>query len=147
MSRTAFLLFEPMPTPRGPPMPATAPDILLIEDDPMTRLIMRSLLQDSGYTVREAEDGKIALQSMKSHKPDLAVLDFYLPDMNGAEVMAALALLKISMPIIVVTGYDDPDLAERVLKAGASRFVHKDSQCAYLRDLPSIVADTLGTAT
>ena len=123
-------------------MPTSA-DILLIEDDPMTRMIMRSLLQDSGYHVREAEDGQGALETMKHEEPDLAILDFYLPDMNGVEVIAAVTTLQISMPIIVVTGYDDPKLAQQVLDAGAQRFVHKDSQCAYLRQLPAIIADAL----
>ncbi len=126
-------------------MPPPA-DILLIEDDPMTRMIMRSLLQESGYHVREAEDGEKALETMKSREPDLAVLDFYLPDMNGVQVINALTTLEITMPIIVVTGYDDPELARQVLKAGAKKFVHKDSQCTYLRELPAIIAEALETA-
>lgn len=119
------------------------PDILLVEDDPMTRLIMRSMLQESGYQVREVDEGKLALKALQEAAADLVVLDYYLPDMNGGEVITALGALVDTLPIIVVTGYDDPKLARRVLDAGATRFVHKDSDCLYLRELPGIVAETL----
>lgn len=119
------------------------PDILLVEDDPMTRLIMRSMLQESGYHVREVEEGRQALRALQDVAADLVVLDFYLPDMNGGEVITALGSLVETLPIIVVTGYDDPKLARQVLDAGATRFVHKDSDCLYLRQLPHIVAQTL----
>ena len=118
-------------------------DILLVEDDPMTRLIMRSLLQESGYRVREVDEGHLAVTTLQEEGADLVVLDYYLPDMNGSDVLKALGRLLEKMPVIVVTGYDDPRLAEGVLEAGASRFVHKDSDCKYLRELPEIVAETL----
>lgn len=124
-------------------MTQDTPDILLVEDDPMTRLIMRSMLQESGYKVREVDEGSLALKALQESTADLVVLDYYLPDMNGGEVITALGTLVDTLPIIVVTGYDDPNLAKQVLSAGATRFVHKDSDCLYLRELPGIVAETL----
>jgi CheY-like chemotaxis protein len=61
--------------------------ILLVEDEPVFRLIYRGVLQNAGYTVIEAPDGQAGWEMIRQQKPDLVLLDLILPRMSGHEVL------------------------------------------------------------
>jgi signal transduction histidine kinase/CheY-like chemotaxis protein len=87
----------------NPPCP-----ILLVEDDPATRSMMRTLLEKAGCVVTEAENGEIALASMARARPSLIFLDLMMPVMDGfefADIVRAHAEWQ-SIPIVVVTAHD-----------------------------------------
>ena len=80
--------------------------ILVVEDNPITRKMMRFALESEGYRVSEAEDGRAALTLAGDGPPDLVLQDYVLPDMDGLQLIEGLRRLsKMSTtPIIVVTG-------------------------------------------
>lgn len=64
--------------------------VLVVDDDPNTRLLVRSVLSYAGHTVFEASDGATALSAAAAHRPDLLLLDLSLPGMSGPEFLRAL---------------------------------------------------------
>jgi PAS domain S-box-containing protein len=92
--------------PRPPPPEATPVQVVLVvEDNPITRRLLRVTLELGEYDVLDAGDAREALALVATRRPDLLILDFVLPDMDGLELLAALrARLKWDVPAIVVTG-------------------------------------------
>jgi len=81
--------------------------IVVIDDDDGVRAVIRQALADAGFDVQEAIDGPSGLRLLASHQPDLAVIDFMMPGMNGAEVARRAQALRPSLPIVFVSGYAD----------------------------------------
>jgi CheY-like chemotaxis protein len=103
--------------------------ILVVEDDPETRLLIRVALEKSGYRVTEAENGASALEQLAAEddRCDLATLDLQLPDMNGIEILQALrdSLRNAFLPVIIATGTEDPKVQQQLFQAGADDFIVK----------------------
>jgi PAS domain S-box-containing protein len=79
--------------------------VLVVEDNPITRKMLRVALELGGYTVLDAGDGRAALEIAETQRPDLLVLDFILPDMDGLDLLAeARRRLAAEVPAVVVTG-------------------------------------------
>ena len=98
--------------------------LLFIEDDDSIRLALRLALEDEGYEVREADDGRSGLQSFAREEPDLVLLDLRLPDISGFEVCRTLRKSSI-VPIIIVTAQTDTYDLVAGLEAGADDYVMK----------------------
>ncbi len=98
--------------------------LLFIEDDDSIRLALRLALEDEGYEVREAADGRSGLEAFAQHEPDLVLLDLRLPDIGGFEVCRALRSSSI-VPIIIVTAQTDTYDLVAGLEAGADDYVTK----------------------
>jgi CheY-like chemotaxis protein len=82
--------------------------VLLVEDDLMTRQMMRSMLEKLGWSVSEAENGRLALQQVAQKRPALILLDLVMPEMDGFEFASELHRNTEwqSIPIVVLTGKD-----------------------------------------
>lgn len=98
--------------------------LVLIEDDHEVREALRLSLEDEGYEVLEAADGRSGLEAVQSNAPDLVLLDLRLPDLSGFEVCRRLRSRSL-VPIIVVTAQDDTHDLVASLEAGADDFVTK----------------------
>jgi DNA-binding response OmpR family regulator len=98
--------------------------LLFIEDDDAIRLALSMALEDEGYEVREAPDGKSGLAAFAEREPDLVLLDLRLPDMSGFEVCRSLRATSI-VPIIIVTAQMDTYDLVAGLEAGADDYVTK----------------------
>ncbi len=98
--------------------------LLFIEDDDHIRLALRLALEDEGYDVREAPDGRSGLAAFESKEPDLVLLDLRLPDLSGFEVCRAIRKKSI-VPIIIVTAQTDTYDMVAGLEAGADDYVTK----------------------
>ena len=98
--------------------------LLFIEDDDQIRLALRLALEDEGYQVREAADGRAGLAAFHADEPDLVLLDLRLPDMSGFEVCRALRAMSI-VPIVMVTAQTDTNDMVAGLEAGADDYVTK----------------------
>lgn len=85
----------------------TKPFIVIADDEPQIRKMLRVTLEAADFRVEEAENGKNALKMVSSLKPDLLLLDLGLPDMDGTDVIAAIRQFS-KMPILVLSirGYD-----------------------------------------
>jgi CheY-like chemotaxis protein len=79
--------------------------VLLVEDDSITRQMMRRLLEKEGWRIDEAENGRIALDKLKEHPPQLILLDLMMPEMDGFEFVSHLRRNKEwrDIPVVVVT--------------------------------------------
>ncbi|MEW6368426.1 MAG: response regulator [Acidobacteriota bacterium] len=90
-------------------------DILVADDESIIRLGLKGILEEAGHTVYTASDGLAAVRLMENLKPDLAILDIKMPEMDG--ISAARALLDRSpMPIIFLTAYGERELIERAAR-------------------------------
>jgi CheY-like chemotaxis protein len=93
----------------GPAPRIPAARILIVDDDPGVRSFLAGAVADLGHSVREAEDGPAALAAIGQSLPDLMLVDFAMPGMNGAEVARAARELHPELPIVFVTGYAQSD--------------------------------------
>jgi len=98
--------------------------LLFIEDDDAIRMALTLALEDEGYEVREAADGKAGLAAFAEREPDLVLLDLRLPDLSGFEVCRSLRANSI-VPIIIVTAQTDTYDLVAGLEAGADDYVTK----------------------
>ncbi|MBV8168280.1 MAG: response regulator [Alphaproteobacteria bacterium] len=109
-------------------------DILIVDDDPVVRALMRSSLEGDGFAVREAEDGEAALALCAQHRPDLMVVDVVMPRLDGYalchEIRARPDLAYI--PILMATGLDDVSSITQAYEAGATDFIAKPIQWVIL---------------
>ncbi|MBI3507550.1 MAG: response regulator [Proteobacteria bacterium] len=121
----------------GPPGAASAapqPErrILVVDDDPGVQRVLLRFLEKKGYRLACATTGREGLEQVEAFSPHLVLLDVNLPDGDGGELIGRLKDMRESMIVIVVTGDDDLEKARRLMKAGASDFVVKPLDLAYL---------------
>ncbi len=101
--------------------------VLVADDDPDLRDILRSILQPNGFRVLEASDGAVALETTKAERPDLLILDYMMPRMDGPHVCQFLKhdLLLRHVPIIMLTGRGDTSDKVYGMEAGADDYLVK----------------------
>jgi PAS domain S-box-containing protein len=82
--------------------------VLLVEDDPVTREMMRRMLEREGWLVAEAENGRVALERVAENQPQLILLDLMMPEMDGFEFITELRKTPKwrSIPVVVITAMD-----------------------------------------
>jgi CheY-like chemotaxis protein len=98
--------------------------ILVVDDDPEIRDVVRWLLEDEGWTVETASDGRDALERATQVRPALIVLDMGLPIMSGEEVAMRLRVYYHEPPPIVVVSADGR-AGEKAARIGAAAYLHK----------------------
>jgi DNA-binding response OmpR family regulator len=98
--------------------------LLFIEDDDAIRLALSMALEDEGYQVHEAPDGRAGLAMFQEKSPDLVMVDLRLPDISGFEVCRTIRATSI-VPIIIVTAQTDTYDLVAGLEAGADDYVTK----------------------
>lgn len=104
-----------------------APTILIVDDDMTARLLMRTSLERSGFQVREAEDGLVALSMFEEEEPAAVLLDVMMPKLDGFDTCRAIRKLPRgeNTPILMVTGMEDIDAIHTSFDAGATDFISK----------------------
>ena len=98
--------------------------ILIVEDEPPIRRLLRTTLVAHDYRILEAGTGAEALQAMRHHRPDLVLLDLGLPDRDGLELIADIRTLA-PVPIVVLSGRGDESAKVAALDFGADDYVTK----------------------
>ena len=78
--------------------------ILIIDDEPQIRLVMRKMLESEGYTVTDAADGKEGLESYQENPPDLVITDLIMPGKEGIETIRELKEKNPEVKIIAMSG-------------------------------------------
>ena len=103
--------------------------ILLVEDDSIFRLTLRTLLESRfpGLRLDEARDGEEALVKINACLPDLIFIDIQLPGKNGLEITKRVKDLHPGVVIIILTGHDLPEYREAAYDRGANHFLSKHS--------------------
>ncbi|OBB93058.1 response regulator transcription factor [Mycobacterium sp. 852002-40037_SCH5390672] len=99
------------------------------DDHPLFREGVVRALSSSGSVsvVGEAEDGSAALELIKSHLPDVALLDYRMPGMDGAQVAAAVRSQGLPTRVLLISAHDESAIVYQALQQGAAGFVLKDS--------------------
>jgi diguanylate cyclase (GGDEF)-like protein/PAS domain S-box-containing protein len=117
--------------------------ILYIEDDIITATRVQMQLDQRGYVVDLAMDGKEGLAKIEEQNYDVVAVDYHLPGMNGLQVLQNLANNPFKMPAIMVTGAGNERVAVEAMKLGAGDYLVKDTENHYLELLPSIIESEL----
>jgi two-component system chemotaxis response regulator CheY len=99
--------------------------ILVIDDSGLTRRILRSILEPAGYQVIEASEGKKAIESFSSEKPDLTLLDLTMEDMHGLDVLKKLREIDKQVKVVIVTADIQSFTRKEAEEAGATAFLNK----------------------
>ena len=120
--------------PSHPPTDMTK--ILIAEDQDDLRDMIAQTLRLAGYEVVAAADGERAFQQAKSTQPDLIILDYELPRLDGSQVCRQLKALDAfsQTPVLIISSYGNPHYVETSLAAGAQAFIRKPFELAHLTE-------------
>lgn len=99
--------------------------VVIADDESIIRLDLKETLQRMGHqVVAEAGDGRSALDLVRQHRPDLAILDVKMPEMDGIDAAKVITDEKLA-PVLLLTAYSQQDLVERAMEAGVFAYVVK----------------------
>jgi two-component system nitrogen regulation response regulator NtrX len=102
-----------------------AKQILVVDDEERIRQSLNGILKDEGYEVVESKDGAQALKQLESDPPDLVLLDIWMPGMDGMEVLERMKGQIPNLPVIMISGHGNIELAVKAVKLGAYDFIEK----------------------
>jgi two-component system, LuxR family, response regulator FixJ len=106
-------------------MPSDAAVVHVVDDDEAMRQSMAFLLRTANIQVQTYEAAADFLNALSQAKAGCVVTDVRMPGMSGIELLQRLRNLKVSMPVIVITGHGDVPLAVEAMKGGAMDFIEK----------------------
>ena len=101
------------------------PKILMIDDDEQILFAMKAVFEYQGWESLSAQDVLGGLRLFRSEKPDLILIDYHLPQINGIKGVQMIRELDGEIPIIVFTIDESQEVADRFIEAGASDFALK----------------------
>jgi DNA-binding NtrC family response regulator len=107
--------------------------ILLVEDKPELRAMLRKALERAGYSVEEAPDGSSAIDKVRSRRYQLVLSDLKLPGNSGLEVLREARRVEPTLPVILVTAYGSVEEAVTAMKEGAFDFIQKPVDLDHLK--------------
>ena len=101
--------------------------VLIVDDDPVMRRLTTRALQNDGYVLSEATNGREALEVMRRETPDLVILDFVMPELDGLDVLRALRAdpATVSLPVLMLTSQSDEGSTRAGFDAGATDYLTK----------------------
>lgn len=104
------------------------PCVLVVEDEEIARELVKNFLEEKGYRVHLAWDGREGLGCVNNERVDLVLLDLQMPVMNGPEFLRELRQRNQHLPVIILTGYPDSDLMTEALRYGPFTLLAKPFQ-------------------
>jgi len=115
--------------------------ILIVDDSETTRRILRAIVHSRGWTIcGEAENGREGINQFQNLKPDIAIIDLALPDINGLKAASRMSMLNPNVPLILFTVLDLDGLAAQAREAGIFSLVSK----AQAWDLVNCIENAVG---
>ncbi len=108
--------------------------VLIVDDDEEHRQLVRTILEAQGWVVREAANGRLALDALASALPDIVLLDLMMPEMDGFQVVATFQDNPAwrDVPIVVVTAFDLSTEDRRRLNGGVEEILSKHADSSQL---------------
>ena len=117
--------------------------ILIVDDSAYARRVHRAILERVGHEVLEVATGTGAIESCMLEQPDVVILDLSMEDIGGIQVLQTLREMSVPAPVIVVSADVQRSTEQRVMAAGAVRFLGKPASG---ERLVSAIAETLAGA-
>ncbi len=108
--------------------------ILIVDDNPEIRTLVRRLLSDVAEDIEDVADGLSAMNQATRNRPDWMIVDLVMPGMDGFAVTAWIKNHQPTVHVVVITQYANPHLRDLAIQAGADAFVPKED-LLQLRDL------------
>jgi two-component system, cell cycle sensor histidine kinase and response regulator CckA len=132
--------------PAGSPAPAAAPAaregrkgrsarILIVDDEPLVRSVVRRVLERKGYAVEEAGDGVSGVEAIRRCRPDVVLLDMTMPDLNGAEALAQIRAVDAALPVVLSSGHVDAAVERGLDRSRFQGFLAKPYRVTDLLDV------------
>ncbi len=109
------------------------PRILIVDDEPNVRLMLRTALATAGYPTAVAPDGETALGMIQAEPCDLIILDLRMPGLNGLQTLSRIRELGIDVPVMMLTAHGSIPDTVAVMRLGALDFLSKPITPAELR--------------
>ena len=108
----------------------------MVDDDPQVRHLLRRILEHDGYDVACAASGAEALEVMREFLPDVVILDWMMPELDGAEVLRRMSAdaATAAVRVVVYTASNDSDIDREAIRLGAWACVQKLGGTADLRE-------------
>jgi DNA-binding NtrC family response regulator len=103
----------------------TRPSVLIVDDEAAVRFGIRDFLESKGWAVEEAGSCQAGLAAFRSTRPEIAILDYSLPDGTALELLPKLKASETDTALVILTGHGSIDLAVRAIKEGADHFLTK----------------------
>ena len=102
------------------------PEILVVDDEPGIRELMREILEEEGYDVRSAENGTAARAALDAKIPDLVLLDIWMPDVDGVTLLKEWKTQgRLTMPVVMMSGHGTVHTAVEATRLGAFDYLEK----------------------
>jgi FixJ family two-component response regulator len=101
------------------------PRVAVVDDDVSVRRALERLLRAAGFDAATFASGHEFFYFLETQRPDCLVLDLHMPSMNGLEVQRRLRQADIRLPVVVITGHDEPETRAQCLTAGAAHYLCK----------------------
>lgn len=101
------------------------PYILVVDDEPDIRDLVKDILLDEGYDVDVAQDGNAARHAIQQRRPDLILLDIWMPDIDGITLLKEFTELGLSSPVVMISGHGNVETAVEATRLGAKDFIEK----------------------
>src|SRR6202046_4501170 len=104
-----------------------AHDILIVDDEADIRMLVAGILQDEGYSTREAANSQEALVRIRARQPNLVILDIWLQgsELDGIEILKIIRQEAPSLPVLMISGHGTIETAVAAIKIGAYDFIEK----------------------
>jgi len=111
----------------------SAPYVLVVDDEPDIRMLVKEILEDEGFQVAVAENGVVAKQSLRDRLPDLVLLDIWMPDLDGISLLKEWAEDNgLPCPVVMMSGHGTVETAVEATRLGAYDFLEKPLSLAKL---------------
>jgi two-component system response regulator AtoC len=117
--------------------------ILVVDDEPFVSEFIVEALEDEKYQIETAFDGASALEIARKSFPDIVLLDYHLPDMNGIDVLKKMREIDEGVQVLMVTGLNDVKTAFEAIRNGAADYILKPFEVDALKLAVSKVAEKI----
>ena len=129
--------------PRGAPSART---IMVVEDDPGMRAVLRDVLTDEGFQVHEEAGPERVSAAVERVRPRAIVLDKEMEGGNGIDLLAILGRRHPGIPVLVITAFGGPAVRAEAMRAGAAGYLEKPFRMAMLLDTLRAITGARATA-
>ncbi len=109
--------------------------ILVVDDEPNVRNVLKQMIEKRGYIVKVAENGADAIEKFKKEDFDLVVTDIKMPILDGFHVLTKVKELKPKTPVIFITAYGAKEVVIEAMKLGLSDYIEKPFNMAEVLEI------------